>query len=151
MALTMASEPQPPSWQGVYSLSALPSQSACLARREDFGDTYGCADLQVVLPNWCAVVHGVERGHLIHAHRRHLQDPRDLVHNAQAREAGLALPEVEQRHHGRLLVLWGVAGEDLFDERIVLLAELEGDAGIVLGGVAVLDIPSAGMSVALHS
>lgn len=105
----------------------------------------------MVLSNWCAVVHGVERGNLIHAHRRHLQDPRNLVHDAQAREAGLALPEVEQGHHGRLLVLWGVAGEDLFDDRIVLLAELEGDAGIVLGGVAVLDVPSAGTPIALHS
>jgi hypothetical protein len=47
--------------------------------------------------------------------------------------------------------LWGVAGEDLFDDRIVLLAELEGDAGIVLGGVAVLDVPSAGTPIALHS
>lgn len=115
------------------------------------GNTYSGADLQVVLSNGIAVVHSVERGDLVHAHGRHLQDPRDLVHDAETREASLALSEIEQRHHGGLLVLWWVAGEDLLDERIVLLAELEGDAGVVLGGVAVLHVPSAGMFLALHS
>jgi hypothetical protein len=55
----------------------------------------------------------------------------------------LALAKVEKGHHGRLLVLWWVAGQDLLDHRVVLLAELEGDARIVVGAVAVLGILSA--------
>ena len=50
----------------------------------------------------------------------------------------MALSEVEEGHDGGLLVLRWVAGEDLLDELVVLLGELEGEGGVVLGGVAVL-------------
>ena len=92
----------------------------------------------MVLSDRIPVVHGIGRRHLIHSHRRHLQESCHLVHHAQRCEAGLALSEVEQRHDGGLLVLGWVAGEDLFDYGLVLRAELEGDGGVVLGGVAVL-------------
>lgn len=51
----------------------------------------------------------------------------------------LTLAKVQERHDSSLLVLRGVTGDDLFDELVVLLGELEGEGGIVLGGVAVLD------------
>lgn len=37
----------------------------------------------------------------------------------------LALTEVEDGHHGRLLVLWWVSLQDLRNDLVVLLAELE--------------------------
>lgn len=89
-------------------------------------------------PHRIAVVHGVERGHLIHPHRRHLQQPRDLIHDAYTREAVLPLAQVEKRHHGRFLVLRGVALEDFGDEFLVDGIELEGDFRVVLWGISVL-------------
>lgn len=50
----------------------------------------------------------------------------------------LSLPKIQDGHHSRLLVLGRVPFEDLVDELVVLLGELEGDAGIVLGGVSML-------------
>jgi hypothetical protein len=43
-----------------------------------------------------------------------------------------------QRHDGGLRVLRRVALEELGDDGLVLLGELEGDLGVVVGGVAVL-------------
>lgn len=83
------------------------------------------------------VVHGVERSHLIHAHGGHLQDPGNLVHDANAGEAVLSLAEIEERHDGGLLVLGRVPLEDLGDDLLILLAELEGNVRVVVGGVAV--------------
>ena len=105
--------------------------------------TYGGADLHVVFPDRGAVVHGVEGSDLVDAHRRHLEETRNLVHDAEAGESVLALAEVEDGHHGGLLVLGRVAGQDLLDHGVVLLAELEGNARIVVGGVAVLGSVSA--------
>jgi len=51
----------------------------------------------------------------------------------------LSLSEVQDRHHGRFLVLGRVALEDFFNELVVLLRELERDVRIVLRGVSVLD------------
>jgi hypothetical protein len=51
----------------------------------------------------------------------------------------LALAEVQHRHHGRLFVLRGVALEDLGDDGLVFGRELEGDIGVVLGSISVLD------------
>lgn len=84
------------------------------------------------------VVHGVEGGHLIHPHGRHLQYPRHLVHHADAGEAVLSLAQVEQRHDRGFLVLARVAAEHFLDELLVDVIELEGHGGIVLFGVAVL-------------
>lgn len=50
----------------------------------------------------------------------------------------LALAQIEKGHDGGLLVLRGVALEDLIDEFEVLLGELEGDGRVVGGGIAVL-------------
>jgi hypothetical protein len=106
-------------------------------------ETYGGADLHVVFADRGAVVHGVEGSDLVNAHRRHLKKTRNLVHDAKAGESVLALTEVEDGHHGGLLVLGRVAGQDLLDHGVVLLAEFERDARIVVGGVAVLGGVSA--------
>lgn len=95
--------------------------------------TYRRANLQMELAHRTPVIHGIKRSHLIHAHRRHLQNPRNLIHYAQAGEAMLSLSQIQDRHDGRLLVLWGVALEDLVDELVILVVELEGDFGIVDG------------------
>jgi hypothetical protein len=55
----------------------------------------------------------------------------------------LALSEIEERHDGGLLVLRGVAGDDLFDELLILRGELEGNFDVVFGGVAMLRIALA--------
>lgn len=108
------------------------------------GEIYRCAGLDVELADGGAVVHGVEGGYLVDPHRRHLEDAGHLVHDADAGEAMLALTQVEQRHHGRLLVLWRVALEDLGDDALVLLGELERDIGVVIGCVAMLRCFSGG-------
>jgi hypothetical protein len=51
----------------------------------------------------------------------------------------LSLSEVQKGHHSCLLVLGRVAFQDLIDELVVLLCELEGDAGIVLRGISMLE------------
>ena len=72
------------------------------------------------------VEHGVERRDLVHPHWRHLQQLRDVVHHADARPPlVLPLTEVEQGDDRRLLVLWGVAGDDLVRPLRVLRIELE--------------------------
>lgn len=70
--------------------------------------TYRRADLQVESPHGVTVVHGVERRHLVDTHGRHLQYPGYLVHDTDASEAVLPLPEIEQGHHGGLLILRGI-------------------------------------------
>lgn len=84
-----------------------------------------------------SVVHGVEGGDFVDTHRGHLQYPGHLVHDADTGEAVLALAEVEQRHHGSLLVLRGIPREHLLDELLILGRELEGDRGVVVGSIAV--------------
>lgn len=84
------------------------------------------------------VIHCVESDNLVHAHRWHLQDTRDLVHHAYAREAVLTLAQVEEGHHGSLLVLRRVPREDLFNKLLVRLVELERDRRVIYGRVPVL-------------
>jgi hypothetical protein len=91
------------------------------------------------LPNRTPVVHSIERSNLIDSHWGHLQYPSHFVHHAQAGESVLTLPEIEDRHHGGFLVLWGVAFEDFLDELLVLRREFEGDGRIVFGGIAMLE------------
>lgn len=101
--------------------------------------SYGSADLQKVLPDRLTVVHGVEGCDLVDAHRGHLKHASDFVHNADASVSVLALTEVEQGHHGRLLVLRRVALKDLIGEGEVLLGEGERESRVVGRGIAVLD------------
>jgi hypothetical protein len=98
----------------------------------------------VVFADRVPVVHGVECRYLVHSHGRHLQYPRNLIHDADAAESVLALAEVEERHDGGLLVLRGVPGDDLFDERLILRREFEGNLEVVLGSVAMLYAALAG-------
>lgn len=92
----------------------------------------------MVLANRLAVVHGVEGGDFVDAHWGHFKESGDLVHDADAGPAVLALGEVQERHDGGFLVLGGVAFEDLVDELEVLLGELEGDVGVVIRVISVL-------------
>jgi hypothetical protein len=85
-----------------------------------------------------AVVHGVEASDFVDTHRRHLEHAGDLVHDANAGEAVLSLAKVEQRHDGSLLVLGGIALEDLGDDGLIFFVELEGNIGVVVGTVTVL-------------
>ena len=93
----------------------------------------------MVLPHGIPIIHRIKRRHLINSHRRHLQNPRHLVHHAQTSKSSLSLAEVEKWHNGGFLVLGWVARQDLFDDGLVLGGELEGDGGVVFGGVAVLE------------
>lgn len=52
----------------------------------------------------------------------------------------LSLAQIQKGHHGCLFVLGWVAFQDLIDELVVLFRELEGNAGIVLGGISVLQL-----------
>lgn len=99
---------------------------------------YRCADLHEVLADRLAVVHGVEGCDLVDTHGGHFKHASDLVHDADAGEAVLALTEVEQGHDSGLLVLGRVALEDLIGEFEVLLGKLEREGRVVVGLVAVL-------------
>ena len=125
----MASEPQPPSWQGVYQPKPpYQHRQPMQARWEGVGvGAYRRTSLQMIPPNRRPIIHRIKRRHLINPHRRHLQPPRHLVHDAQAREAVLPLPEVEQGHDGGFLVLRRVAFEDFGDEFFAEVVEFEGD------------------------
>lgn len=103
------------------------------------GESYRRACLHKVLADGRPVVHRVEGGDLVDTHGRHLEEARDLVHDADRREAVLALAQVEDRHDGGLLVLRGVSLEQLFDDSLVFGRKFEGDGGVVVGGVAVLE------------
>lgn len=104
------------------------------------GNSYRCAGLDKEFANWGTVVHGVERSHLVDSHRGHLEEAGDLVHDANAGEAMLTLSEVKKGHDGSLLVLRGVPFEDLRHEGLILRVELEGEIGVVVGGVSVLRV-----------
>ena len=52
----------------------------------------------------------------------------------------LPLAEVEERHHGCFLILWGIPLEDFLDEAVVLFGELERNRGIVVLGVTMLKL-----------
>lgn len=101
--------------------------------------TYRCAELQVELAHRVPVIHGVEGRHLVHTHWRHVQQPCNLVHNAQTCESKLTLSEIQDGHHSGLLVLWGVALQDLLDELVILVVERKRDVGIILRGVTMLN------------
>ena len=101
--------------------------------------SYRSAKLNKVLANRLTVVHGVEGCDFVDTHGGHLQETGDLVHDADAGVAVLALTNVQDRHDSGLLVLGGIALEDLIDELEVLLGELERNIRVVIAFVAVLD------------
>lgn len=89
-------------------------------------------------PHWLPVVHGVEGGDFVDAHRRNLEDARYFVHDADGGVPVLSLTKVEEGHHGCSFVLWWIAFEDLRDECFILGGEFEGNGRVVFGGVAML-------------
>jgi hypothetical protein len=70
----------------------------------------------MVLPDGFAVVHGIKSGHLVDTHWGHFEHAGNLVHDADACEAMLALSEVEKGHNGGLFVLWRVTLQDFINE-----------------------------------
>lgn len=104
--------------------------------------TYCRANLQMEFAHRRPIIHSIKRSHLIHPHRRHLQDPSHLIHNAQTGESMLSLSQIQNGHDSRLLVLWWIALEDLVDELVILVVELEGDFGIIDRRVAMLQTKS---------
>lgn len=52
----------------------------------------------------------------------------------------LSLSEIQKGHHSCLFILGRVAFQDLIDELVILLCELEGNAGIVLRGISMLEL-----------
>ena len=74
-----------------------------------------------------AVVHCVEGGDLVDAHGRHFKEASNFIHYAYRGPAYLTLAEVEERHHGRFLVLRGIALEDFGYEFLIDGVEGEGD------------------------
>lgn len=101
--------------------------------------TYRCANLDMVLPDGFAVVHGIKGSDFVDAHGRHFEEASNLVHNADAGEAVLALAEIEKGHDGGLFVLRRVTLQDFLDEGEVLGGEFEGDGGIVCRLISVLE------------
>lgn len=91
------------------------------------------------LAHGCSVVHGVKGRNFVDSHRGHLEQSGDLVHDANASETVLSLAEIEQRHAGGLLVLRGVSLEDLGNDGLIFRVELEGDIGVVVWGISVLE------------
>jgi hypothetical protein len=104
--------------------------------------TYRCADLHEVLAHGFPVVHRVEGCDFVDTHRGHLQDPGNLVHDADAGETVLTLAKIQKRHDGGLLVLWGVTLEDLIDESKVLRVKFKRDRGVVVRLVSMLEANS---------
>lgn len=92
-----------------------------------------------VLAHRVSIVHGVEGRDFVDSHWGHFEHASNLVHDADASEAMLALAEVQQRHDRGLLVLRGIPFEDFVDDFQVFCAELERDAGVIVGFVAVLE------------
>lgn len=52
----------------------------------------------------------------------------------------LSLSEIQKRHNGRLLVVLGIALQDLVDLLVILGGEIEGSIDIVVGRIIVLQI-----------
>lgn len=84
------------------------------------------------------VVHGIKGSHLVDTHRRHLEQSRHFIHDADRSKAMLTLTKIENGHDGSLLVLRGVFLENLCDDGLILLVELEGNIGVVVRCIAML-------------
>ncbi len=129
MASMMESEPQPPSWQGVLKEGRLTFSLWIFGKRRA---AYCRANLDVKTSDRRTIVHGVERSNLVDPHGGHLQNSCNLVHDANARESMLALPQIKERHHGGLLILWGVATEDLRKKLLIRFIEFEFKGRVVV-------------------
>lgn len=55
-------------------------------------------------------------------------------------QRNLSLSEIQKRHNGRLLVVLGIALQDLVDLLVILGGEIEGSIDIVVGRIIVLQI-----------
>lgn len=112
-------------------------------------------NLYMELPHRITVIHRIKRRNLyppssatspnvhphpltINPHRRHLQQPRNLIHNTDATKPVLSLPQIQQWHDCRFFVLRWIPLQDLINKLLVLCIELERDAGVVLRRVAML-------------
>ena len=95
-------------------------------------------------------VHRVEGHHLVHLHRRHLENLCYFVHRSE-RDVISALPvteiilnylslsKIEQRHNSRLLIVLRISFHDLVHSPVIICREIERGIDIVIGRVIVLD------------
>ncbi|KAA8495237.1 putative methionine--tRNA ligase [Porphyridium purpureum] len=59
------------------------------------------AHLDVVFPDFLAIIHGVECSHLVDTHRRHLKNVCNLIHGSQGKpSSALSLRKIERGNHG---------------------------------------------------
>mmetsp|Transcript_17596 Transcript_17596/g.29555 ORF Transcript_17596/g.29555 Transcript_17596/m.29555 type:complete len:278 (+) Transcript_17596:454-1287(+) len=99
----------------------------------------GAADHHVILAHRLAVEHGVERGHLVHAHVRHAKNLRDPIHCAHGNPSFiLLLGDVEHGNHCGLLVICGVFRHTGIDQFHIVWGEVPRQAFLVELGVAML-------------
>ena len=101
--------------------------------------------------NRIAIVHRIESRDLVHPHWWHLKYPRNLVHDTDAGKAMLSLSQVKQGHDRRLLVLARVPADHLLNELLIDGIEFEGDARVIVDGVAVLYALSIGLAGRVES
>ena len=64
---------------------------SCLMFAKEVGKAYSGTALDMEFAHRTPVVHGVEGGDFVHAHRWHLEDPSHFVHDADTGEAVLSL------------------------------------------------------------
>lgn len=80
------------------------------------------------------VKHSVERGNFVHAHRWHVEELGDVVHDRDGAEVVvLTLGQVQQRNDGSFLVLRWIFFEQLLCALLVLRRQLERDGRVVVG------------------
>jgi len=98
----------------------------------------GRTHLHKVVAHRFPVEHGVKGGDFVHAHGRHLEEARDVVHDADARPSlVLSLAEIEEGDDGRFFVLGRIPGYDVLCFFHVVGGERKGYLWIVMLGVAV--------------
>jgi hypothetical protein len=72
------------------------------------------------------IEHGVESRNLVYPHRRHFQELRDIIHNADTRPPFvLSLSKVKERNHSCLLVLGWVTRNDFLGPLVIRSVEFE--------------------------
>ncbi|EEQ36663.1 hypothetical protein CLUG_00785 [Clavispora lusitaniae ATCC 42720] len=97
----------------------------------------GGADLDIVLAHRVSHVHGVESGHFVHSHWRHVQHLGNVVHDRNRGETNSASAQVQQRHACALFVSRWILGNDLLGPLQVLGRELKRHSLVVLFSVSV--------------
>lgn len=102
------------------------------------GEYYRSAHLEVKLSDRLAIIHGVESSDLVDAHWWHFQPACNFIHDADAGEAVLALPEIEEGHYSGFFVLRWIAFQYFGDEFFVDSIKLKWYGWIICRGISML-------------